>query len=156
MCSSDLPWYVALFGRDTLIAAHQARAFLPGHLLDSLAGLAARQGAADRAANDEAPGKILHEVRLTPRAWLGDATRGRRAYYGSVDGGVEVTTTNVTHLQVSPPGLTRVVIDGTTVMPAKVGAAVRLQRTEAGWRELSADDGLRKRPGLTEIGRAHV
>ena len=85
LTAAGIPWYVALFGRDTLIAAHQARAFLPGHMLDSLHGLAARQGRVDRPSNDEAPGKILHEVRLTPRAWLGEGGRGRRAYYGSVD-----------------------------------------------------------------------
>lgn len=85
LTAAGIPWYVAIFGRDTLIAAHQARAFLPGHMLDSLGGLAERQGHEDREGNDEAPGKILHEVRLTPRAWLGDDRRGRRAYYGSVD-----------------------------------------------------------------------
>jgi dienelactone hydrolase len=96
-----------------------------------------------------------YTLRYAESAWVRIEGMGRHWERAEVrarlagDGGVEVTTTNVTHLQVSPPGLTRVVIDGTKVVPAKVGAAVRLQRTEAGWRELSADDGLRKRPGLT-------
>jgi dienelactone hydrolase len=65
------------------------------------------------------------------------------------DGVVEVTTANVTHLLLSPPSLTRVVIDGKTVVPTRPGSSVRLQRTDAGWREFTSDDGLRKRPGLT-------
>ena len=86
LVAAGIPWFVALFGRDSIIAGHQARAFLPGQMMDTLAGLAARQGRVSDRGNEEEPGKILHEVRLTPRPWLGEGTiAGARPYYGSVD-----------------------------------------------------------------------
>jgi glycogen debranching enzyme len=55
-------------------------------MLDALQALAARQGRVHDPGNEEQPGKILHEVRLTERAWLGSGTTGGvRPYYGSVD-----------------------------------------------------------------------
>ena len=81
-----IPWFVALFGRDSLIASHLARAFDPGLMLETLHVLAARQGRTTDPGNEEAPGKILHEVRLTTRPWLGTGTtRGTRPYFGSID-----------------------------------------------------------------------
>jgi glycogen debranching enzyme len=86
LVAAGIPWFVALFGRDSVIAGHQARAFLPGQMLDTLAALAARQGRVSDPGNEEEPGKILHEVRLTPRPWLGHGTTaGSRPYYGSID-----------------------------------------------------------------------
>ena len=86
LVAAGIPWFVALFGRDSLIAGHQARAFLPGQMMDTLAALAARQGQVSDPGNEEEPGKILHEVRLTPRAWLGEGTvSGARPYYGTID-----------------------------------------------------------------------
>ena len=86
LVAAGIPWFVALFGRDSIIAGHQARAFLPGQMLDTLGALAARQGRVSDPGNEEEPGKILHEVRLTPRQWLGHGTAaGARPYYGSID-----------------------------------------------------------------------
>lgn len=86
LVAAGIPWFVALFGRDSLITAHQSRAFRPDQLRDTIEGLAARQGRATNAGNEEAAGKILHEVRLTPRPWLGEGTTaGARPYYGSID-----------------------------------------------------------------------
>jgi glycogen debranching enzyme len=86
LVAAGIPWFVALFGRDSLVAGHQARAFLPGQMMDTLAALAARQGSVSDPGNEEEPGKILHEVRLTPRAWLGEGTvSGARPYYGTID-----------------------------------------------------------------------
>lgn len=86
LVAAGIPWFVALFGRDSIIASHQARAFLPGQMMDTLAALAARQGRVSDPGNEEEPGKILHEVRLTPRAWLGEGTSGgARPYYGTID-----------------------------------------------------------------------
>lgn len=86
LVAAGIPWFVALFGRDSVIAGHQARAFLPRQMLDTLAALAARQGRVSDSGNEEEPGKILHEVRLTPRPWLGHGTSaGARPYYGSID-----------------------------------------------------------------------
>ncbi len=86
LVAAGIPWFVALFGRDSLISGHQARAFLPGQIMDTLSALAVRQGRVSDPGNEEEPGKILHEVRLTPRPWLGEGTAaGVRPYYGSVD-----------------------------------------------------------------------
>lgn len=86
LVAAGIPWFVALFGRDSLIASYQARAFLPELSLSTLRALAARQGRVESAGNAEQPGKILHEVRLTPQPWLGDGTTGgARPYFGSID-----------------------------------------------------------------------
>jgi glycogen debranching enzyme len=86
LLAAGIPWFVALFGRDSIIASHQARLFEPARMLDALQALAARQGRVHNPGNEEQPGKILHEVRLTERAWLGSGTTGgARPYYGSVD-----------------------------------------------------------------------
>ncbi len=87
LIAAGIPWFVALFGRDSLITSYQARAIDPHLTLETLAALAARQGTVLDAGNEEAPGKILHEVRLTPRPWLGVGTAGAgaRPYYGTVD-----------------------------------------------------------------------
>ena len=86
LLAAGIPWFVALFGRDSLIASYQQRAFDTRRLLETLAGLAARQGTTVDPGNDEEPGKILHEVRFTSRPWLGAGTTGgRRPYYGSID-----------------------------------------------------------------------
>jgi glycogen debranching enzyme len=86
LLAAGIPWYVALFGRDTIISAMQARAFQPWRMLHTLAALAARQGRVDDPGTEEQPGKILHEVRFSERAWLGEGTAGgARPYYGTVD-----------------------------------------------------------------------
>jgi glycogen debranching enzyme len=86
LLAAGIPWYVALFGRDTIISAVQARAFQPWRMLDTLAALAARQGREDDEGAEEQPGKILHEVRFSERAWLGEGTTGgARPYYGTID-----------------------------------------------------------------------
>jgi glycogen debranching enzyme len=86
LVAAGIPWFVALFGRDSLIASYQARAFEPGLTLSTLRALAARQGTRSDPGNGEEPGKILHEVRLTQRPWLGEGTTaGSRPYYGSID-----------------------------------------------------------------------
>ncbi|HSI30574.1 MAG TPA: glycogen debranching N-terminal domain-containing protein [Miltoncostaeaceae bacterium] len=86
LLAAGIPWFVALFGRDSIIASHQGRLLDPGRMVETLEALAARQGTVDDPANDEQPGKILHEVRLTRREWLGSGTTGgARPYYGSID-----------------------------------------------------------------------
>ncbi len=86
LVAAGIPWFVALFGRDSVVAGHQARAFFPAQMLDTLGALAARQGRVSDPGNEEEPGKILHEVRLTPRPWLGHGTSaGARPYFGSID-----------------------------------------------------------------------
>src|SRR5690606_25020289 len=61
--AAGAPWFMTLFGRDTLITA---RLLLPLTLdvaLGTLRTLAERQGSVVDAATAEQPGKILHEIR---------------------------------------------------------------------------------------------
>lgn len=76
------PWFLTLFGRDSIWAAFMA---LP-HDLDLARGtlrvLARRQGTKVDEETEEEPGKILHEVRRGALAERGDLPP---FYYGSVD-----------------------------------------------------------------------
>lgn len=81
--AAGAPWFMTLFGRDSLLSAWMALPFDPSLALGTLEALAAAQGTAVDAPSEEEPGKILHEVRrgLDPERALG----GRSVYYGSVD-----------------------------------------------------------------------
>lgn len=81
--AAGAPWFMALFGRDSLWASLMALAVDPSLALGTIQTLADRQGAAVNPVNEEEPGKILHEVRLDVSSGLklGD----KAAYYGSVD-----------------------------------------------------------------------
>lgn len=70
--AAGVPWFVALFGRDSIIAALQALAYDHRLAADTLRALAARQGRAHDPARGEAPGKILHELRVGEMAALGE------------------------------------------------------------------------------------
>jgi glycogen debranching enzyme len=79
-CGAGSPWYLTLFGRDSLWTARMA---LPlGHELaaGTLRALARRQGARHDPATEEEPGRIPHELRPEhAMSWLPPV------YYGSVD-----------------------------------------------------------------------
>ncbi|GAB3244392.1 amylo-alpha-1,6-glucosidase [Nocardioides dilutus] len=77
------PWFMALFGRDSLLTSMMWLPFDPGLLAGTLTTLAAHQGTRVDLATEEEPGRILHEVRLGPDGTL--ALGGRNAYYGTVD-----------------------------------------------------------------------
>ncbi|WP_374458288.1 glycogen debranching N-terminal domain-containing protein [Nocardioides sp.] len=77
------PWFLTLFGRDSLWAARMLVPLDPGLALSTLRALARRQGSGDDPATEEQPGKILHEVRKATLD-LGEQ-RLPPLYYGSVD-----------------------------------------------------------------------
>ena len=81
--AAGIPWYVAVFGRDTLITAHQVLAVSPRPARDGLRVLAAHQGREVDDWRDEEPGKILHEIRKGELAGAGDLPH--TPYFGSVD-----------------------------------------------------------------------
>ena len=81
--AAGIPWYVTLFGRDSLIASHQLLSVNPGLARSTLEVLAAYQGTQDDPWRDEEPGKIMHEVRHGELAGAGDVPHS--PYYGSVD-----------------------------------------------------------------------
>lgn len=77
------PWFLALFGRDSLIAAWQSLPLGTDLPLDVLETLSAYQGVVVNERTQEAPGKILHERRIG-RPQVFGMTEGA-TYYGSVD-----------------------------------------------------------------------
>lgn len=81
--AAGIPWYVAAFGRDALLAASMLLPHHPEVAEGVLRYLAAYQGKKYDAFTAEAPGKIMHELRF------GELTRSGRVpyspYYGTVD-----------------------------------------------------------------------
>jgi glycogen debranching enzyme len=81
--AAGLPWFMALFGRDSLITAYEALPFLPQLAATALETLSAFQATDDDAFRDAEPGKILHELRVGEMASLGEIPH--TPYYGSHD-----------------------------------------------------------------------
>jgi glycogen debranching enzyme len=81
--AAGIPWYVTAFGRDSLITAYMTQPWAPDMTRSVLTYLASVQGSESNAARDEAPGKIIHEVRLGELARTGVVPF--RRYYGTVD-----------------------------------------------------------------------
>ncbi len=81
--AAGVPWFAALFGRDSLISSLQTLVLNPSLACGTLRSLAARQGQEVCAANDEQPGKILHELRFGEMTATGEVAFGKN--YGSVD-----------------------------------------------------------------------
>jgi len=81
MPAAGMPWFVAVFGRDSIIASLQAMAvsyeFGRGTLLSWL-----RQATEDDW-RDAQPGKILHEIRQGELAQLHEIPH--TPYYGTVE-----------------------------------------------------------------------
>jgi glycogen debranching enzyme len=80
--AAGVPWYVALFGCDSLVTAIQMAAFEPGVGANTLRLLARHQGTRVDDWRDEQPGKILHELRFDELANLSEIPQ--TPYYGSV------------------------------------------------------------------------
>lgn len=81
--AAGVPWFMTLFGRDSLISGMFALPLGPDLLLGALTALARRQGRGYDDRTGEEPGKILHEERAGaavqhPSGW-------GEHYYGSVD-----------------------------------------------------------------------
>jgi glycogen debranching enzyme len=79
---AGVPWYLTLFGRDSLWAARMMLPLGTELALGTLRALARRQGSTVDPETGEAPGKIMHELRRS------DVSLGYRlpaAYYGTID-----------------------------------------------------------------------
>lgn len=81
--AAGVPWFVALFGRDSLITALQTLCFDPAVAANTLELLAKYQGTRWDPARDEEPGKIPHELRVGELANLGEVPQ--TPYFGAVD-----------------------------------------------------------------------
>ena len=81
--AAGIPWYVTLFGRDSLVVAMEAISGFPEFALGALNRLAAFQAVDDNPEQDKEPGKIPHELRFGELAELGLLPFA--PYYGTHD-----------------------------------------------------------------------
>ncbi|NUP59754.1 MAG: amylo-alpha-1,6-glucosidase [Pseudarthrobacter sp.] len=80
--AAGAPWFMALFGRDSLLTSYMSLMVNPNLALGTLQTLAGIQGRKVDPDSEEEPGRIPHEVRLGVTAGL---SLGGTAYYGTVD-----------------------------------------------------------------------
>ena len=83
MPAGGVPWFLAVFGRDSLIASYEALPFQPTLARATLETLAHHQAARRDDFRDAEPGKILHELRRGKLVGLGLDPHG--PYYGTHD-----------------------------------------------------------------------
>jgi len=81
--AAGLPWFMAIFGRDSIITSLQSIAFMPDLSRTTLLLLSEHQGARLDDFRDEEPGKILHELRRGEMTAFEE--RPHSPYYGSAD-----------------------------------------------------------------------
>jgi glycogen debranching enzyme len=81
--AAGLPWFMTVFGRDSLLTSYQALPFTPELAEATLRVLAAQQGKGVDPFRDEEPGKIFHEIRFGEMTAFEE--RPHSPYYGSAD-----------------------------------------------------------------------
>jgi glycogen debranching enzyme len=83
LIAAGAPWYMTLFGRDSLLTSWMALLVDPAIALATARALARLQGTQEVKETEEEPGRILHEVRFSQGASL--ALADGHAYYGTAD-----------------------------------------------------------------------
>jgi len=81
--AAGAPWFMTLFGRDSLLTSWMALLVDPDLALGTLQTLARFQGAKEDPLTEEEPGRIVHEMRFGEAASL--SLEGGSLYYGSAD-----------------------------------------------------------------------
>ena len=81
--AAGLPWFMAMFGRDSIITSFQALPFAPELASTTLRVLAATQGTVQDDFREEEPGKILHELRFGELTYFKE--RPQSPYFGTSD-----------------------------------------------------------------------
>jgi len=81
--AAGAPWFMTLFGRDSLLTSWMAMMVDPDLALGTLQTLARFQGRSVNPLTEEEPGRILHEMRFGEAA--GISLGGGTIYYGSAD-----------------------------------------------------------------------
>jgi glycogen debranching enzyme len=81
--AAGLPWFMTIFGRDSIFTSLQALPFAPELAATTLRELGLRQGTRVDDFRDEDPGRILHEMRYGELTAFEE--RPHSPYYGSVD-----------------------------------------------------------------------
>src|ERR671931_417514 len=83
MPAAGLPWFMTVFGRDSLLTSFQALPFTPELAQTTLRVLARYQAEKLDDFRDAEPGKILHEIRFGELTHFGE--RPHSPYYGTAD-----------------------------------------------------------------------
>ncbi|MEV4710604.1 glycogen debranching N-terminal domain-containing protein [Micromonospora sp. NPDC049374] len=83
LMAAGLPWFMTLFGRDSIFTSLQVLPFVPELIPPTLTMLAGLQGHRVDDFRDEEPGKILHELRYGETA--GFEEQPHSPYYGAAD-----------------------------------------------------------------------
>ena len=81
--AAGLPWFMTMFGRDSIFTSLQAIPFTPELAATTLRALGERQGTRIDDFRDEDPGRILHEMRFGEMTAFEE--RPHSPYYGSAD-----------------------------------------------------------------------
>lgn len=81
--AAGLPWFMTIFGRDSIFTSLQALPFDPALSATTLQVLADWQGTRKNDERDEDPGRILHEVRYGES--MAFRERPHSPYYGTAD-----------------------------------------------------------------------
>jgi glycogen debranching enzyme len=81
--AAGLPWFMTMFGRDSILTSLQALPFTPELAATTLRALGDWQGIAVDDFRDEDPGRILHEMRYGELTAFEE--RPHSPYYGSAD-----------------------------------------------------------------------
>ena len=81
--AAGVPWFMTLFGRDSLLTSWMLLPVDPTVALGTLQTLAQLQGQKVDPITEEEPGRILHEVRSGPDTEM--VLGGGNLYYGSID-----------------------------------------------------------------------
>jgi glycogen debranching enzyme len=81
--AAGLPWFMTIFGRDSIFTSLQALPFAPELAATTLLALAERQGTRIDDFRDEDPGRILHEMRYGELTAFEE--RPHSPYYGNAD-----------------------------------------------------------------------
>jgi len=81
--AAGLPWFMTVFGRDSILTSLQALPFTPDLAATTLRVLAQRQGTRVDDFREEEPGRILHEMRFGEMTAFEE--RPHSPYYGAAD-----------------------------------------------------------------------
>ena len=81
--AAGLPWFMTIFGRDSMMVSYQALPFASEFAKATLTALAQRQGTRVDEFRDEEPGKIMHEARFGEMTAFEE--RPHSPYYGAAD-----------------------------------------------------------------------
>ncbi len=81
--AAGLPWFMAIFGRDSILTSLQALPFAPELAATTIRALGAWQGTRLDDFRDEDPGRIVHEIRAGETAAFEEQPHS--PYYGNAD-----------------------------------------------------------------------